>query len=114
MTVDKPISLTFLRRIADGVYLPELKVTTKRAQVEQVGVKTFRIVIVQGLNRQIRRMCEALDYRVRRLRRTRIMHMPLGRLEVGVARDFTQQEVRDLKHLIKDSSAAPFNAAELD
>ncbi len=107
VTVDKAISLTFLRRLAEGVYLPELKVKTKPAQVEQVGLKTFRIVIVQGLNRQIRRMCEALDHRVRRLRRTRIMFMPLGKLELGVARDFTGNEVRLLKHALKDSSGAP-------
>jgi len=107
VTVDKPVSLTFLRRISEGVYLPGLKVTTKPAFVEQVAPKTFRIVIVQGLNRQIRRMCETLDYRVRKLRRVRIMHMPLGKLEYGVARDFTTAEVQNLKHMLKDSYGGP-------
>ena len=103
VSVDKPVSLAFMRRMRDGVYLRELKVTTKPALVEQVGPKTFRIVIVQGLNRQIRRMCETLDYRVRRLRRTRIMFMELGRLEYGVARDFSQVEMRMLKESLVDS-----------
>jgi len=103
VTVDKIVSLGFLRRLREGVYLKELKVTTKPAVVEQVAPKTFRIVIVQGLNRQIRRMCETLDYRVRRLRRTRIMFMDLGTLEYGVARDFSQQEMRLLKESLVDS-----------
>ena len=107
VTVNKPVSLTFMRRLAEGVYLPELKVKTKPCYVEQVGTNTFRIVIVQGLNRQIGRMCEALDHRVRRLRRTRIMFMPLGTLEYGVARDFTQEEIRLLKLALKDSSGLP-------
>lgn len=107
VTVDQAVTRGFLRRMSEGVYLPGLKATTKRAFVEQVGPKTFRIVIVQGLNRQIRRMCEAMEYRVRRLRRVRIMHMHLGGLEVGVARDFTPEEVRGLKELLRGSSGAP-------
>jgi len=107
VTVDKPVSLAMMRRMREGVYLPELKVTTKRAEVEQVGPKSFRIVIVQGLNRQIRRMCEALDYRVRRLRRVRIIFMELGNLEYGVARDFTGHEIQALKHSLRNSSGAP-------
>lgn len=107
VTVDRPVSLGFLRRMAEGVYLPGLRQTTKPAYVEQLGPKTFRIVIVQGLNRQIRRMCEVLEYRVRRLRRVRIMHMHLGGLEVGIARDFTPGEVKGLKELLRGSSGAP-------
>ena len=107
VTVDKPISRAFLRRLAEGIYLPELKVRTKPCYVEQVGTNTFRIIIVQGLNRQIRRMCEALDHRVRRLRRTRIMFMPIGDLAYGAARDFSQEEIRLLKMELKHSTAAP-------
>lgn len=103
VTVDKPISRAFLRRLAEGVYLPELKVRTQPCAVEQVGTNSFRIVIVQGLNRQIRRMCEALEHRVRRLRRTRIMFMPIGDLEYGVARDFSSEEIRLLKLELKES-----------
>ena len=101
VTVDRAVSIAFLRRMAEGVYLPELRVTTRPAYVEQLGPKTFRIVIIQGLNRQIRRMCEALEYRVRRLRRVRIMSMELGALERGVARDFTSDEVRRLKEQLR-------------
>lgn len=107
VTVDRPISLTFLRRMAEGVWLPELRVQTAPAQIEQVGPATFRIVIIQGLNRQIRRMCEVFDYRVKRLRRVRIMHMHIGDLPYGVARDFTQEEIRQLKALLKNSDKMP-------
>ena len=107
VTVDKPVSRNFMRRMAAGVFLPGLKVRTKPCYVEQVGENTFRIIIVQGLNRQIRRMCEALDHRVRRLRRTRVMFMPLGDLEYGVARDFTQSEIRQLKEELKYSTGLP-------
>ena len=107
VTVDKPVSRAFVRRMADGVYLPELRVRTKRCYVEQVGGNTVRVIIVQGLNRQLRRMCEALDHRVRRLRRTRVMFMPLGNLEYGVARDFTQNEIRQLKEELKHSTGLP-------
>jgi len=114
VTVDKPVSLAFLRRVAEGVYLPGLKVTTKPAYVEQIAPKTFRIVIVQGLNRQIRRMCETLDYRVRKLRRVRIMHMPLGKLQYGVARDFTNSEIQGLKQMLKNSVAGPASQQHAD
>lgn len=107
VTVDKPVSRAFMRRMAEGVYLPELKVRTKPCYVEQVGDNTIRIIIVQGLNRQLRRMCEALDHRVRRLRRTRVMFMPLGGLEYGVARDFTQAEIRQLKLELQGSTGLP-------
>ena len=107
VTVDQVLSRGALRRLSEGVYLRELKVTTKPAYVEQLGPKTFRIVIVQGLNRQLRRMCETLGYRVRRLRRVRVMHMEIGELPYGVARDFTQAEVRQLKDALRGSTAAP-------
>ncbi len=107
VTVDKPISKAFMRRLAEGVYLPELKVRTQACAVEQVGTNSFRIVIVQGLNRQIRRMCEALDHRVRRLRRTRIMFMPIADLAYGMARDFNQDEVRLLKAALAKSVSGP-------
>lgn len=107
VTLDKPLTKNFMLKMAEGVYLPELKVTTKPAFVEQLGIKTFKIILIQGLNRQIRRMCRNLGYRVKRLRRVRIMHMHIGKLEYGVARDFTQEEVRGLKTMLKDSQAGP-------
>ncbi len=114
VSVDQDLTTRFLRRMAEGVELRELRRTTKPAFVEQLGDRTFRIVIVQGLNRQIRRMCEALGYRVRRLRRTRIMHMELGKLPLGRARDFSQPEVRALKQSLRGSTGAPARQSSAD
>ena len=103
VTVDRNVSRAAMRRIREGIYLPELRVATLPAQVEQVAPRTLRIVLTQGLNRQIRRMLGELGYDVTRLRRTRIMFMELGELPVGVARDFSQTEVRALKQALRDS-----------
>ena len=110
VTVADALTRRMLRAMAEGVYLPELRRTTRPAYVEQLGPRTFQIVIVEGLNRQIRRMAEALGTRVRRLRRTRIMHMELGDLPLGVARDFSQNELRTLKQMIRSSTGAPAHA----
>ena len=112
VTVNKPVSGAFIRRMASGVYLPELRVRTKPCFVEQVGDNTIRVIVVQGLNRQLRRMCEALDHRVRRLRRTRVMFMSLGDLGYGLARDFTQNEIRQLKYELEGSTGLPAAQAQ--
>jgi 23S rRNA pseudouridine2604 synthase len=80
--------------MAAGV--PILDTVTNPCKVSQVGRNTFRIVLTQGLNRQIRRMCEHFDYTVRRLQRVRIMHVRLGDLPVGKWRDLTPEELRGL------------------
>ena len=80
--------------MASGV--PILGTVTNPCKVTQVGRNTFRIVLTQGLNRQIRRMCEHFDYTVRRLQRVRIMHIQLGNLPVGKWRNLTTVEVRPL------------------
>ncbi|NNL31721.1 MAG: pseudouridine synthase, partial [Flavobacteriaceae bacterium] len=80
VTVDKPISQTFIKRMANGV--PILDTVTRNCKVEKINSTTFKIVLTQGLNRQIRRMCEYLDYEVRSLRRTRIMNIELD-LPIG-------------------------------
>ncbi len=80
--------------MAGGV--PILETVTNPCRVTQVGRNTFRIVLTQGLNRQIRRMCEHFDYRVRRLQRVRIMHIQLGALPVGKWRNLTPAEVKPL------------------
>ena len=85
----------------------ELGVTTRKCRVERVGKKQFRIVLTQGLNRQIRRMCEYFGYRVERLVRVRIMNIELGDLPVGKYRDVTDEEYVGLKELIRDSSNGP-------
>jgi 23S rRNA pseudouridine2604 synthase len=94
VAVDRPLTPAFLAGMAAGV--PILDTVTNPCRVAQVGKNTFRIVLTQGLNRQIRRMCEHFDYRVRRLQRVRIMHVHLGTLPVGKWRELTATELRGL------------------
>ena len=94
VSVDRPLTPEFLRGMANGV--PVLDTITNPCKVTQVGKNTFRIVLTQGLNRQIRRMCEYFDYTVRRLQRVRIMHIHLGSLPVGKWRNLTPAEVAPL------------------
>lgn len=101
VTVDKPIRGNFIADMAGGV--PILGTVTRRCEVEQTGPKQFRIVLTQGLNRQIRRMCEHLGYNVTRLKRVRIMHMHLD-LARGEWRDFTPSELKKLQQLVNDST----------
>ena len=101
VTVDRPIRGNFIADMAGGV--PILGTVTRRCEVEQTGPKQFRIVLTQGLNRQIRRMCEHLGYNVTRLKRVRIMHMHLD-LARGEWRDFTPSELKKLQQLVNDST----------
>jgi 23S rRNA pseudouridine2604 synthase len=94
VSVDRPLTPEFLAGMAAGV--PILDMVTNPCRVRQVGRNTFRIVLTQGLNRQIRRMCEHFDYTVRRLQRVRIMHIHLGDLPLGKWRPLTDAEVRPL------------------
>ena len=94
VTVNRPITQMFLRGMASGVRI--LGTMTKPCEIIQVNERVFRIILTQGLNRQIRRMCEAFGYRVVRLQRVRIMHIHLGSLKVGKWRDLTQGELKDL------------------
>jgi len=94
VAVDRPLTAAFLAGMAAGV--PILDTVTNPCRITQVGKNTFRIVLTQGLNRQIRRMCEHFDYRVRRLQRVRIMHVHLGTLPVGKWRELTATELRGL------------------
>lgn len=103
VTVNKPVSLAFIRGLAGGVPLMELGTTTRKCKVEKVGKKQFRIVLTQGLNRQIRRMCEYFGYRVERLVRVRIMNIELGTLPVGQYRKVTKEEYRRLQELFSAS-----------
>lgn len=104
VTVNKPITEAFLRGMAGGVPLVELNTTTRKCKVERVGKKEFRIILTQGLNRQIRRMCEYFGYRVVKLVRTRIMNIELGNLENGKYRAITPEEYQTLRKLIQNSS----------
>jgi 23S rRNA pseudouridine2604 synthase len=91
--VNKPLSNDFLKLMRNGVDI--LDTTTRPCQVEQINQNTFKIILTQGLNRQIRRMCEALGYRVIALKRIRIMHIALD-LPVGKYRMFTDKELKEL------------------
>jgi len=102
VTVDRPISPLFLDRMRKGV--PILDTVTKPCKVYQEGERVIRIVLTQGLNRQIRRMCEALGYQVKKLTRVRIMHVHLGDLKVGKWRHLTSKELEILMDTIKHST----------
>ncbi|WP_075722033.1 pseudouridine synthase [Roseburia sp. 499] len=102
--VNRDITKEFLEKMAAGVYLEELDATTRPCPVEQLGKRTFRIILTQGMNRQIRRMCEKFHYRVVDLKRTRIMNIRLGDLKEGTYRKISQEEWKELQELIKDSS----------
>lgn len=92
--VDKPLTPDFLKTMASGV--PILGQVTLPAKLTQTGANSFRIILVQGLNRQIRRMCEALGYQVTNLARIRIMHITLGKLRPGEWRFLTHKELAQL------------------
>jgi 23S rRNA pseudouridine2604 synthase len=94
VSVDRPLTPAFLAGMAAGV--PILGTVTNPCRLTQVGRNTFRIVLTQGLNRQIRRMCEHFGYTVRRLQRVRIMHVHLGTLPVGRWRELDAAELRGL------------------
>lgn len=96
VTVDRPFSDAFIASMAAGVDLPALQTVTKRCDAWRIDARRFRIVLTQGLNRQIRRMCKAHDYKVRRLQRLRIINIKLGNLKIGAWRDLTAEELRGL------------------
>ncbi len=100
--VNKKVTDWFLKKMSSG--LPILETTTKKCTVEKIDDYSFRIILTQGLNRQIRRMCEYLDFEVRTLKRIRIMNVELGSLKKGKYRRFTAQEFSDLQELINESS----------
>ncbi len=103
VTVDRDVSDAFLDAMRRGIYLEELDRTTRPCRVTPEGKRAFTIVLTQGLNRQIRRMCEACGYRVVRLVRTRVLNIKLGGLAVGEYRALTDAETEELMRLIRDS-----------
>ena len=101
VTVNKPINEEFVRRMSNGIKI--LGQVTKKCYVKKEGNNTFRIILTQGLNRQIRRMCEALGYEVVKLKRIRIMNINLDELRMGEWRDLTYKELKGLNNLISTS-----------
>lgn len=98
--VNKPITHDFVKRMQNGI--PILDTVTRKCTVKQTHKQEFRIVLTQGLNRQIRRMCEYLGYRVTRLKRVRIMNVNLD-TKVGQWRHLTTKEVKDIQRMVKSS-----------
>ena len=99
--VNRPITRDFIRKMSDGV--PILDTVTNKCFVEQDTKYQFRIILTQGLNRQIRRMCEQLGYKVTFLKRVRIMNMKLGQLKEGKWRHMSKGEMKELRLQISTS-----------
>ncbi|MCO6476549.1 MAG: 23S rRNA pseudouridine(2604) synthase RluF [Phaeodactylibacter sp.] len=102
VTVKQPITPNFIKKMAAGI--PILGTVTKKCRVEQLNAHTFRIVLIQGLNRQIRRMCQYLGYDVAKLKRVRIMNVRLGNLKTGQWRELTPAEIEKIQKMVADSS----------
>lgn len=102
VSVNRPINDRFAQRMSNGI--PILGTVTKKCKVEIINSTTFKIILTQGLNRQIRRMCEYLGYEVTKLKRTRIMNVELGTLKVGEWRELSTEEMNKINALVKSSS----------
>lgn len=100
--VDKPLTKEFLKSMSEGVKI--LGTVTRPCEIRATGVRAFTIILTQGLNRQIRRMCEALGYKVLTLKRVRIMNLRLGKLKTGGYRKVSPAEYDTLIELLEDSS----------
>ena len=100
VTVDKPVTAKFIEKMSAGVYLDELDVTTRECEVRATGKREFTIILTQGLNRQIRRMCETLGFHVQTLKRGRIMNLRLGNLKTGTYRKVSKEEYEELCELL--------------
>ncbi len=105
VSVNHPINKDFIQSMRNGVEI--LDTITKKCFVKQLGQKTFKIILTQGLNRQIRRMCESLGYTVRSLKRVRIMNIKLD-VPTGKYREFTKEELMELNRLLENSSKTYF------
>ena len=101
VSVNRQINREFVQSMSSGVEI--LETITKNCFVKQLGPKKFKIILTQGLNRQIRRMCETLGYRVKSLKRVRIMNIKLD-IPTGKYREFTKQELKELNELLENSS----------
>jgi len=102
VTVNRPITDDFIKKMGNGV--PILDTVTDKCEVKKINNTTFNIILQQGLNRQIRRMCDYLGYEVRILKRIRIMNITLDGIKKGEYRSFTKKELAEINELVKDSS----------
>ena len=101
VTVNRPVCEKFLQQMAQGV--PILDTVTKKCKVWQTGERQFSIILTQGLNRQIRRMCEYCGYRVKKLKRVRVMNVTLKNLAPGAYRELEPEEWKELQQLLKET-----------
>ena len=101
VSVNQPINRDFIQSMSNGVKI--LDTITKNCFVQQLGLKKFKIILTQGLNRQIRRMCESFGYKVKSLKRVRIMNIKLD-IPTGTYREFTKKELFELNRLLENSS----------
>lgn len=97
--VNKPLTENALTQMRDGIYLKELEITTRPCQIIQTGPNTMRMILTQGVNRQIRRMCNAVGYDVKKLQRTRVMNVNLAKLKPGEYRELSADEKETLYSL---------------
>ncbi|MEI6866229.1 pseudouridine synthase [Flavicella sp.] len=102
VTVDKKITASFIKKMENGI--PILDTITDKCNVEKINDYTFKIILMQGLNRQIRRMCEQLGYEVKKLKRIRIMNISLNNIKPGKYRSFTKNELQTINRLVGNSS----------
>ncbi len=94
--VDRRITPDFLAGMSAGVYLEELDITTRQCKIEEIGEYTFRIILTQGVNRQVRRMCQSFGYHVKSLKRVRVINVKLGDLKPGKYRELEEDEMKIL------------------
>lgn len=99
--IDKKVSVDMLSRFEKGIYLKDLDVTTRPAKVEKLSDYTFRVIISQGLNRQIRRMCQACNCKVTSLKRVRVVNVLLGELKSGQFRELNEAEIKSLREALQ-------------
>ena len=116
VTVDKPVADPFLAKMGNGIWLEELQVKTRPCSIWKSGDHEFHIVLTQGLNRQIRRMCKACGYLVTSLRRIRIMNIRLGNLKPGEFRELGPAEMSGLERMVRNSrnNSEPADAGHRD
>ena len=112
VSVDKPVTIDFINKMRNGVRIPGT--ITQKCFVKQEGTDRFKIILTQGLNRQIRRMCEALGYTVESLKRTRIMNITLTGLPPGKWRYFTTVEINAISQLVANSSKTADGSEGMD
>lgn len=100
--VNRPVTDDFIKRMEAGVFLREIRVKTRPSRMVKTGEREFRIILTQGLNRQIRRMCGELGYRVEKLTRLRVVNLVLGDLKPGEFREASREEIDDLRKALKE------------